>query len=226
MNFAAVGAELGQLAMILLSFDAVSLGMGGAAGAAIGFLSFGMIKAKSPLDILKELVKLAPDVKTLGDGVFRLAQGLQMLSGVNSGNLQSAATAVGDIGKSSKQDLSRFQTTTNSSEMARLQGVRARITEKGPVSGSMRAKKNYERKLDMIDKSIGQLNAKLSSGGYAAGGQMDASTKRLQESKARKNQQAMTPRYQEVNTMQVNQTQQYLGGMTARSPGVADDDDL
>ena len=316
MNFAAVGAELGQLAMILLSFDAVSLGMGGAAGAAIGFLSFGLIKAKSPLDILKELVKLAPDVKKLGDGIHSLAKGMEVLAGIDGSAITSslptalptadsmgkvvsstsgiskrdkmlekfkqerselmsemkddeeffgssggpgrtkdrarirelnariskierqspkttaattaAAAAVGDIGKSSKhkQDLSRFQTTTNASELTRLQGVRAKIAEKGPVSGSRRAKRSYERKLDMIDKSIGQLNAKISSGGYAAGGQMDASTKRLRESQARNNQQAMTPRYQEVNTMQVNQTQQYLGGMTARSPGVADDDDL
>ena len=225
MNFAAVGAELGQLAMILLSFDAVHMGIGGGIGGGIlGMLTFGIIKAKSPLDILKELAELAPDIDKLGNGIFKLAQGLQMLSGVSSGNLKSAAVAVGDIGNSHKQDLSRFSSTTNSSELARLQGLRARVSEKGPRSGSLDSKKSYERKLELIDKSISQLTAKLSTGGYAAGSQMDSSTRRLQDSKARANQQAMTPRYQEVNTMQVNQTQQYLGGMSARSPSVDDDD--
>ena len=227
MNFAAVGAELGQLAMILLSFDAVSMGI---SGGALGLLSFGVIKAKSPLDILKELVKLAPGVKTLGDGIFRLAQGLQMISGMNSDNLQSATAAVAIVGKSSGGAMNKIASgagmSDSENEMSQARNSRAGIVKRGPRNGSWGAQKDYDNNIANIDKHISQLQARLSSGGYAAGGKMDASTRRLQESKANKQQQAMTPRYQEVNTMQVNQTQQYLGGMSARSPGVADDDDL
>jgi hypothetical protein len=97
MNFAAVGAELGQLAMILLSFDAVHLGIG---GGILGMLTFGIIKAKSPLDILKELASLAPDINKLGNGIFKLAQGLQMLSGIPTGTIEGPILATAAVGRS------------------------------------------------------------------------------------------------------------------------------
>ena len=228
MNFAAVGAELGQLAMILLSFDAVSLGMGGAAGAAIGFLSFGLIKAKSPLDILKELVKLAPDVKKLGDGIHNLAQGMEVLAGIDGSAIASSLPTADSMGKVA------FSTSGVSKRDKMLGEFKQ---ERSDLVSDMKGDEEFFGSGDYAGRTedrtrLAELNARISkmesqspsSGGYAAGGQMDSSTKRLQEAKARNQQQAMTPRYQEINTMQLNQTQQFLGGMAARSPGIDDDD--
>jgi hypothetical protein len=226
MNFAAVGAELGQLAMILLSFDAVHMGI---AGGVLGVLTFGLIKAKSPLDILKELAELAPKIKMLGDGIMNLANGLAMLSGVNHKKVEAIGAAVGTSVSPMKDSLESVAESTEMTDdeksLAKLQGLRARITQAGPVSGSLDSRKSYESKLKKLDLEIQNIQTRISGGDHAAGGQMDASTRRLQDAKSREMNQAMTPRYQEVNTMQVNQTQQYLGGMSARSPGVLDDDE-
>ena len=234
MNFAAVGAELGQLAMILLSFDAVSLGMGGAAGAAIGFLSFGLIKAKSPLDILKELVKLAPDVKKLGDGIHSLAKGMEVLAGIDGSAITSSlptalptADSMGKVVSStsgiSKRDKMLEKFKQERSELMSEMKDDEEFFGSGWVPGGHIEERT---RLAELNARISKIESQSpSSGGYAPGAAMDSSQRRLEDAKEKRHAAFTPPSTNSTANVSVMNNTQFVGGMgSVRSSSAADDD--
>ena len=229
MNFAAVGAELGQLAMILLSFDAVSLGMGGAAGAAIGFLSFGLIKAKSPLDILKELVKLAPDVKKLGDGIHSLAKGMEVLAGIDGSKIASSLPTADSMGKvaSSTSGVSAKEKMLGKFKQERSELVSdMKDDEEFFGSGDYAGRTEDRTRLAELNVRIRKIESQSpSSGGYAPGAAMDSSQRRLEDSKEKRRTKLRPAGSTNNAVVSVLNSTQVMGSMgSARSSGVADDD--
>ena len=232
MNFAAVGAELGQLAMILLSFDAVSLGMGGAAGAAIGFLSFGLIKAKSPLDILKELVKLAPDVKKLGDGIHSLAKGMEVLAGIDGSAIASSLPTADSMGKVasstsgvSKRDKMLGKFKQERSELMSDMKDDEEFFGSGWVPGGHIEERT---RLAELNARISKIESQSpSSGGYAPGAAMDSSQRRLEDAKEKRHAAFTPPSTNSTANVSVMNNTQFVGGMgSVRSTSAADDDDI
>jgi hypothetical protein len=227
MNFAAVGAELGQLAMILLSFDAVSLGLGGAAGAAVGFLSFGLIKAKSPLDILKELVKLAPDVKKLGDGIHNLAQGMEVLAGIDGSAIASSLPTADSMEKVA---------SSTSGVSAREKTLGKDKKERSSLLEDMKWDEDNFGETSPFDRvRLRELNARISkiesqspsSGGYAPGAAMDSSQRRLEDAKEKRHAAFTPPSTNSTANVSVMNNTQFVGGMgSVRSTSAADDDDI
>jgi len=229
MNFAAVGAELGQLAMILLSFDAVSLGLGGAAGAAVGFLSFGLIKAKSPLDILKELVKLAPDVKKLGDGIHNLSQGMEVLAGIDGSAIASSLPTADSMGKVASS-------TSGVSKRDKMLGKFKQ--ERSELVSDMKDDEEFFGSMDYAGRTedrarLRELNARISkmesqspsSGGYAPGAAMDSSQRRLEDAKEKRHAAFTPPSTNSTANVSVMNNTQFVGGMgSVRSSSAGDDD--